>query len=276
MLELRSWIEVHPAESILCGLIIVMFVWLYIHTRHRMDASIEARLSKVHQTLELYTSASALLEIAISKQTISEDEQEAVISVLEGCKAAPYLTDDLVDLIAIYFRDRDTSHLALLHKSVHREIHKMISEQLRLLRILEQPGWGLLLWKTIRPALPFCLLVSTVLLLWQLILDLNTPVLTLSTWETALIWCRFLSSISSILVIYMLLLTDRRTLFSPTAYLLIVFIAILGVLSIMFLEAAVYLFALQLVVYLLGFYIARPKSRKARPYVISGSIQDQQ
>ncbi|GAB6992037.1 hypothetical protein [Paenibacillus pini] len=265
--SVAEWIHIDGftdagVNLIAAGLAVIVFLWLYIRTARSFRSAASARLERLQSTLALYCRAAGLL------REEADDVSDAVILLLEECKAAPLMTTELLELIDAYLQERDRSRLHQLQRALDREINHRIHEQATIIRTLDSPGWGISFWKMLKPAIPFAALAA--LLLWsiQLYDGLHEPttVMASSLWTSIALWSRYISSLAATLSLYLVIMETRRgesRVIYQTLSLLISAVALLHFIGLSF---SPYILILQLILFLCGFSLTRKRSRRERPY----------
>jgi hypothetical protein len=195
-----------------------------------------------------------------------ELESESLSIVLQQCKAAPIITTELIETIDMYLRERDDSRHVQLQRVLNRKINRCIHEQAAIIRSLDNPGWGIGLWKLIRPAIPFATLAFILSFCAQLYQAFHEGHVPLFSWTSAELWMRFASCLAAVVFFYLAIMTSRND--SPRyAYRILaltITMAALG--NFAGLIAAPYIIAVQFILFLGGFGINKKRSRRDRPY----------
>ncbi|MBP2001612.1 hypothetical protein J2Z69_002657 [Paenibacillus shirakamiensis] len=265
-----TWTAEHPLGLALAILGAAIFAGLYATARTGAWRVEQARLNRIHTSLMLYTSAAGGLLQAIESNCERADFEELLTQRLQACRAAPYLSADMQGQIGAYLADGDNTRLPLLLRSLEREISRLQEEQAKLLLRSERPSWGLSLWLQLRPALPFAFAAAAVLWTAWLVQALEAaPAADGSTaaWQLAAIWSRFVSCLFSLLLLYPVLLENRRrTERTPLVYVLSIGIALLAFVHFVGLTLAPYILTVQLLLWLLGFRLNEHTPRKTRPF----------
>lgn len=273
------WTESQPPGWVTALLAIVIFVWLYSAAQRRSTQAEQSRLNHLDRSIELYTAAAGPLMRSSESLVISTQMEQVLIDKLQSCKAAPYLTDTLQGQIVSYLMDLDPTRLPLLGRTLDRETLKLLEERKRLLIRRERPGWGLSLWLLIKPAIPFLFIVVLFLLLRLLSDDVNGLYeLTNSqaNWLLISIYSKFISCVLSLLLLYMIIMSNRRPVEGAIIYhLLSLSIALLSLGHFYTLTSAPYILGAQIVIFLSGFRLLKPRPRKTRPFVGHYSVQEE-
>ncbi|WP_460320369.1 hypothetical protein [Paenibacillus sp. YSY-4.3] len=266
-----AWLQLYTPAAIIIAPAIVMFAWQYGASKRRSAYRVNVRLDRLHRSLELYTAATgALLREAGSQRGLSAAEHAALVDKLLACKAAPYVTEDLLTQIAAYMmEERDSTRLTLLLRTLERETERLMEERSTLLRRSEKPGWGWTIWQQIQHALPFAFTAGLfILLLWFLGSLDQASQMEEERWAVLYVWSRFLSCLFSLLVMYPFLRGGRRE--SSSSLLqrwLAVAIGLAALLHFIGLTWAPYVLTLQLLLFLTGFRFSHNRPRKSRPFV---------
>lgn len=271
LMQVWSWVAEHPAGPYLSALTAVIFIVLYSSARSRTWREEQARLDRLRQSLELYASVAGPLQRTAERRGLTGEDLALLSDRLQACKAAPYLTADLQGQISAYLADGDEARLPHLHRALEREAARLMDERGKLLARSEQPGWGLSLWLQLRPMLPFAFAAAAVLLTASLLQALGAAPADGSSeaaWTRAAIWARFASILLSLLLLYPVLLENRRHTGSSRVLqrLLSILIALLALIHLAGLTTALYVLAVQLLLFVLGFSLTGTKPRKTRPF----------
>lgn len=251
----------------------ILLVWLYIHSAAQLRLTRRQRLHELQDSLQVYGRLAGMLS-AISDDAQRQDLMNGLIfRALQECKAAPYLTPHLQEQIQTSLRGTDISRLELLHKSLEREMNKLIEERRLILQETHAPSWGAALWKLLRPAAAPLTLVGIVWTLWRLLAELEIDKLTGETgWNTSFSWLRCISALIALVYLYRLLTLRRQNDLDVTAShvptsLLAFLIAGTALFQWLGPEASPYILAVQLLLFVTGFRLTRGRSRSDRPYV---------
>ncbi|MNU39850.1 hypothetical protein D3C71_285530 [compost metagenome] len=268
--QVWSWLIQHPAGPYLAAVTALTFIALYAAARSSAWRVEQARLERLRLSLELYAAAAGPLQRAAEQRGANADAEALLMDRLQACKAAPYLPADLLGQIGAYLADGDEARLPLLHRALDREAVRLMEERAKLLARAEQPGWGLSLWLQLRALLPFAFAAAAVLLTAWLLQALGAAPAaggSDAAWTRAAIWARFASILLSLLLLYPVLLENRRPGGSMVLLrLLSIFIALLALIHLAGLETSLYVLAVQLLLFVLGFSLTGTKPRKARPF----------
>lgn len=267
--EWMVWLQQQAAISYITLPTLCLFLASYVITKWRREKRESYRLQRLNSSLKQYASAMGPLIRGVESSQLSTEEQRLLMDMLLECKAAPYITSDLLGQINAYTHDQDKSRLTLLLKTLERESDRLIEEQDKLLHRIEAPGWGYSLWKQIYPAIPFLfILVLFNLFGWLVLLLFQMPGSELESSTLLSKWSQFGSAIFSLILLYPALMNSNR----PTASSLLlklwsVFIALLFLLHLINSMLAPYILAVQAILFLVGFRFTGNRSRKSRPFV---------
>lgn len=267
-----AWLNLHTPTVMVIAPAIVLFVWQYSASKRRTAYRVNIRLDRLHRSLELYAAATgALLREAGTADGLSPAEHATLVNKLLACKAAPYVTEDLLAQITAYMMDeQDGTRRTLLLRTLERETERLMEERSLLLRRSEKPGWGWMIVQQIQHALPFFFTVCLFILVVWLHGSLNpSEQMEDERWAALYVWSRFLSCLFSLLVVYPFLRGGyRRTSSSWLQRWLAVTIALAALLHLAGgLTWAPYILTLQLLIFLAGFRFNRSKPRRSRPFV---------
>ncbi|MBQ4899592.1 hypothetical protein KB559_12150 [Paenibacillus sp. Marseille-P2973] len=268
--EWITWLQQHNSASLVAFLALILFLSLYGATEWRTARNINSRLRRFDSSLQLYAAAESPLIQAAGRPELSSEEELLVAERLLACRAAPYITADVLAQISAYAGDRDTARLPLLIKTLERESERLCAERDKLLRQSESPGWGYALWKQIRSALPFLFAAALLYLIVWLVRMLSGEIpMDGHRFEEYLNhWAWFASAIFSLLLLYPALMGGNR----PNAGAVLlriwsVFIAGLYLLHLLGPTFAPYILTVQIMLFIAGFRFTGNKPRKSRPFV---------
>ena len=282
-----TWLNDQSLRPILLLGAVFVFVYLYITVQRIWRLADESRLGRLQEQLHLYAAAEYALHRSDhfnSNASMNTELAEELTHTLVACQTTPYITPDLKLQISAYLRDQEHARLPRLLRSINRESNKLTQEKTKLLCALEQPGWGILFWKQLRPALPAMMLAAGLMLLASLIRSLQQLYQNVDgigpnnvfSWDMICIWSGFVSGIISLFMVGQVLLTNRRP--STGGVIMRVMatcIAILFLAQIPGAQVAPYVLAGQLLLYLLGFMWTSGKPRKTRPFVGNYELMDE-
>ncbi|MFM9282384.1 hypothetical protein [Paenibacillus jiagnxiensis] len=270
-LELKAFLPDHPVGVLALLIAAAGIVWLYIHSAVQLRLSRRRRLDELQESLYLYGKLAGPLHAAVNGQQAESGGDIALVKALQGCKSAPYLTPYLQEEIQNCLDRRDSSRVSLLHRSLEREMNKLIEERRLLLKETHGPGWGSALWNLLRPAASPAAVTGLALLTWRLISELQlteapSPGMTLSV-----VWMRYISGLLAVIYAYRLLSLPRQNGIDVTASrlpasVLSFLIAAAALFQWIGPHASPYILGVQLVLFLSGFMFARERPRSKRPY----------
>ncbi|MCC3379005.1 flagellar export protein FliJ [Paenibacillus farraposensis] len=259
-----------------------LLVWLYVHSAAQLRNSRQQRLNELQESLRIYGRLAGCLQTNIQNSSTEKQQQpNELIHALQETKAAPYLTPHLQEQVQSSLRECDASRSELLLKSLEREMNKLIEERRLVLLESHAPGWGTALWKLLRPAAGPLALAGIVWLISRLLVDLTSYSNMDSSlansepsayWLIGCTWMRFASGLIALLYVYRLMTLRKQNDLDVTAShfptsLLSIVMAAVALFQWIGPEAAPYILAAQFVLFLIGFWITRGRSRSDRPYV---------
>ncbi|MEC0091578.1 hypothetical protein [Paenibacillus macquariensis] len=247
---------------ILAGLMVVLFIWLYIRTAIQLQTTGKEQLERLQKSLMLYSRVTGPLSEMMEREDHSLEEICQLIALLEECKAAPLLTSDLHEQIDAYIRERDPSRLSMLHKTWVREVNRRIEEQSTLLRKWDRPSWGFSFWGLLKPALPFMALVA--ILIWSL--QLYQTLIGLPESHVIYAWARFVSCVIATASLYLVFMYTRRLPYNLVYTGLYVLIALVALFHLLGLNMALYIISVQVILFIAGFTFTTKRTRRERPY----------
>jgi hypothetical protein len=252
---------------IAAGLAVILFIWMYIRTALQLRMGRKEQLERLQQSLLLYSRVNGPLGEMMDRDNPSSEEISHLIYLLEECKAAPLLTSDLNEQINVYIKERDHSRLWMLHKAWMREVNQRIEEQSTLLRQWDHPSWGTSFWLLLKPTLPFVAVIA--ILLWSFQLSHTLSELSswaYSPWDIVNAWARFISCFVATASLYIVFMYTRRKPYHPLYIILYVLISVSAIFHTLGLNVALYIVAIQAILYLTGFSLTTKRTRKERPY----------
>lgn len=267
--EWITWLQQHERTALASFLALALFLGLYGVSERKMARKERSRLDHLRISLELFSAAAGPLMRKVHKLETASYEEELLSDRLLACRAAPYITADLLVQIGAYINDQDPARLPLLQKTLERESERLIEERENLLSGIERPSWGQSLWQQVRPILPF-LFASALLFcfgwLFKLIIDLSVG----TTIEGRILlnnWTCFVSVIFSLLLLYPALMGGRRKV-EGAALLqaLSIFIALISLIHWISLDLSPYILGAQALLFFVGFVLAGNKPRRSRPF----------
>ncbi|MGZ7443181.1 hypothetical protein [Paenibacillus sp. TH7-28] len=270
--EWLTWFRLHQGAAVTAFLALVIFLWLYGTARRRAAFEEHKRLEHLKNSLELYSAAIAALMRALDKPVLSGAGKRLLLNKLLALRAAPYATENALAQVSAYAADGDAARLELLLKTLERESEQLIAERDKLLRQMEQPGWGQWLWRYFRPSLPFLFaagLFFTFLWLLRLVDEFTAatgegP----DRWRYWASWIQLVSTWLALGVFYPAAMSLRRKNASSTlARILAALIAVLALFHLAGYMFAPYILGLQLLLFGWGYRLNGRKPRKSRPYV---------
>jgi len=269
--EWINWLQQHAALSLTAVLILVTFLALYGVTSWRTRAGLRSRLEHLEKSLKLYSAASSPLLSDNAFGTMTTEQENDLIDRLLACRAAPYATSDLLGQIGAYTNDHDRARLPLLLRTLERESERFLEERDKLLKWLEQPGWGIRFYLGIQPVFPFMFAVALFILVYQLLqrwTGADISFLGFHTLDTVYFYSHFGSALFSLLLLYPALMGGFRP--GEGSILLRIwgiFIAAMYLLHFISPVIAPYVAAAQVLLFLGGFLFTKNRPRKARPFV---------
>ncbi|MNI00828.1 hypothetical protein D3C73_536390 [compost metagenome] len=268
-MSLLDWLQQQAAISFITLPALCLFLVLYLVTKWRREQRELSRLQRINSTLNLYASASGPLIRTVKASQLATEELERLMDVLLECRAAPYITSDLLTQINAYAHDQEHGRLTLLLKTIDRESERLIEEQDKLLHTIESPGWGYSFWKQIYPAIPFLFACAILYLLgWLIRLLIQMTASQIAPWEIIVAWSHFGSALFSLILLYPALLNGNRLTASSLLLkiwsFIIAFLFLLHTINSTF---APYILAVQVILFLIGFRFTGNSSRKSRPFV---------
>ncbi|MCM3701827.1 hypothetical protein [Paenibacillus macerans] len=270
--EWLTWFRLHQGSAVTAFLALVIFLWLYGTARRRAAFEEHKRLEHLKNSLELYAAAIAALMRALDKPVLSGAGKRLLLNKLLALRAAPYATENALAQVSAYAADGDAARLELLLKTLERESEQLIAERDKLLRQMEQPGWGQWLWRYFRPSLPFLFAAGLFFtFLWLLRLVDEFTVATgegPDRWRYWASWIQLVSTWLALGVFYPASMSLRRkSASSALARILAALIAIFALFHLAGYMFAPYILGLQLLLFSWGYRLNGRKPRKSRPYV---------
>lgn len=270
-LEPTAFLPDHPAGILALLIAASGMVWLYVHSAVQLRLSRRRRLDELQESLYLYGRLAGPLHAAVHGQQTEHGGDSALVKALQECKSAPYLTPYLQEEIQNCLDRRDSSRVSLLHRSLEREMNKLIEERRLLLKETHAPGWGSALWNLLRPAAAPAAVAGLALLTWRLAAELELTVVHAPGITLSVVWMRYLSGLLSVIYAYRLLCLPRQNGIDVTASrlpasVLSFLIAAAALFQWIGPHASPYILGVQLVLFLSGFTFTRERPRSKRPY----------
>ncbi|EOS54490.1 hypothetical protein C812_03265 [Paenibacillus barengoltzii G22] len=270
--EWVSWLQSPDHAALAAFLALSAFLALYVASRNKLIHDERIRLDYINSTLERYAAAAGSLMSATESSSSTLPDPSALRDKLLACRAAPYVSENVLAQISAFTEDDDASRLPLLLRTIERESETLIAERDKLLRQMEGPGWGSWLWRIFRPVLPGVLAAAffiSLLWLWHLLdTSLSSGAGSESARELALDWMQLASTWFALLMLSLAVMGGRnRHVNAVPARLLAALIAVLAVGHWAGSWLAPYLLGAQLLLFLGGFRLNSRKPRRARPYV---------
>jgi hypothetical protein len=273
LLDWSILLRSHAIGLYLIGMVgLFAFAVVYGFTAKQRKYRDDERMRRIQNSLDRLTQAAGqVYPVLISKSLSSTHPNPASLPVpaesVLACKAATYASDELLERIDQYMEERDRKSLALLYRTLDSDIRRLTRERKMILARGEHPRWGLLLWLTIRPAIPFLVLVIESLLLWNLWNDLMAARY-LQAPAVLFAILRFISCTGALVLLYAIITADFRQNARRLVFIwLSLLISGLCLLHMLSLQAAPYLLIAQVLIFASGFRFTREPKRKERPYV---------
>ncbi|MFB5678231.1 hypothetical protein ACE3NQ_16525 [Paenibacillus terreus] len=270
-LELTAFLPDHPAGVLALLTAAAGMVWLYIHSAVQLRLSRRRRLDELQESLYLYGRLAGPLHAAVHGQQAEHGGDSGLVKALQECKSAPYLTPYLQEEIQNCLDRRDSSRISLLHRSLEREMNKLIEERRLLLKETHAPGWGSALWNLLRPAAAPAAVTGLALLTWRLVAELQLTGTPAPGMTLPIVWMSYLSGLLAVIYAYRLLCLPRQNGIDVTASrlpasVLSFLIAAAALFQWIGPHASPYILGAQLVLLLSGFTFTRERPRSKRPY----------
>lgn len=267
-----SWLQSPDHAALAAFLALFAFVALYVASRNQLIRGERIRLDYINSTLERYAAAAGALMSATESSSSTLSDLSALRDKLLACRAAPYVSENVLAQINAFIEDHETSRMPLLLRTIERESETLIADRDKLLRQMEGPGWGSWLWRMSRPGLSGVLATAffiSLLWLWHLLdTSLSGHAGDRSAWEWALDWIQLASTWLALLMLSLAVMGGRnRHVNAVPARLLAALIAVLAVGHWAGAWLAPYILGAQLLLFLGGFRLNSRKPRRARPYV---------
>lgn len=252
----------------LVSFFIVLLLWLYIYHASTLKQNKYRRADELQDTLYAYSRLAGQLTLGLQREGLpGEPFHGALILALQESKSAPCLTPHVQEQIQACLDDRDESRLELLQRTLDREMAKLAAERNQLLSMLHSPNWGQALWQIIQPLFAPLAAAGIAFLVYQFIAEIHSAIAPLSVYDWTAVSARFVSGLITTAYIYILALSKPRTAAGLTNIILSILIILAALFHLIGLSAAPYVLGVQLLLFLLGFRLSKPPSRKERPYV---------
>lgn len=245
---------------LLSAVALFIFVIIYGVAKHVATKRLINQYDRISETLSLYLDAYSILE---STSKSSQPEQNTVLLALHKCRTAPHIKANLQGQIELYLQEPTPTRLTMVQHALGDELETLRKKRRELLRQMESPSFGFLLWQTISPAIPF---IFAVLLYYDLYAFIQ--LITLSNWsgfhygdiET---WSSWLGLNIAMITAYPLCTLRFK---KARNVLLALTITAVGAVGGFILFVAPYLVVLQLLLILVGLSMTEEKSRRKRPF----------
>lgn len=252
----------------LVSFFIVLLLWLYIYHASTLKQNKYRRADELQDTLYAYSRLAGQLTLGLQREGLpGEPFHGALILALQESKSAPCLNPHVQEQIQACLDDRDESRLELLQRTLDREMAKLAAERNQLLSMLHSPNWGQALWQIIQPLFAPLAAAGIAFLVYQFIAEIDSAIAPLSVYDWTAVSARFVSGLITTAYIYILALSKPRTTAGFTNIILSILIILAASFHLIGLSAAPYVLGVQLLLFLLGFRLSKPPSRKERPYV---------
>ncbi|WP_211747214.1 hypothetical protein [Paenibacillus sp. Marseille-Q4541] len=247
---------------------IVLLLWLYIYHASTLKQSKYRRMDELQDTLYAYSRLAGQLTLGLEREGLpGEPFHGALILALQESKSAPCLHPHIQEQIQGCLDERDESRLELLQRSLDREMARLAAERNQLLSALHSPSWGQALWQIVQPLFAPLAAAGIAFLVYQFIMEIDRSLEPLSVYEWVAVSARFVSGLVTTAYIYILALSKPRTATGFTNIILSILIVLAALFHLLGLYIAPYALGVQLLLFLLGFRLSKPPSRKERPYV---------
>ena len=251
----------------LIAFFIVLLLWLYIYHASTLKQNKYRRADELQDTLYAYSRLAGQITLGLQREGLpGEPFHGALILALQESKSAPCLNPHVQEQIQACLNERDESRLELLQRGLDREMAKLAAERNQLLSILHSPSWGQALWQIVQPLFAPLAAAGIAFLVYQFIVEIDSAI-TPSVYDWIIISARFVSGLITTAYIYILALSKPRTDAGFTNIMLSILIILAALFHLIGLSAAPYVLGVQLLLFLLGFRLSKPPSRKERPYV---------
>lgn len=252
---------------------LVLFSVVYGLTARQYQQTDRERMRRIQASLDYYARASACLHFWVNRapadaasRAVTEKDTAAITAAVLACKAAPYATTELMERIDQYMDQPDRQSALLLYRTLHMQISRLTRERKALLTRGEQPQWGSLFLKTLRPLLAVAALLLEGWLVLYSLQDLH------NAYEAGppmpfFVILRLISCTGALILVYGVFSADFRESGRRASFMMMtMIIAALGLIHLFGWMTAPYVLIVQILVFAAGYRFTRESKRKERPY----------
>ncbi|MGG0823869.1 hypothetical protein ABE099_13430 [Paenibacillus turicensis] len=252
-----------PIFLIIVGLF--LFIMIYGITKYLAAKRLHNQYERMSDTLSLYVEVWGTIADATSEATYEQLhlEKNKILIALHKCKTSPHIKPNLQGQIELYIQESSQTRLYMVKQALEDEIEVLRKKRQNLLKQIESPSFGQLLWQTTAPVIP-CLFA--IILFFDLnvllLLVLNTTWMHLDSIEFEA-WLSWIGLNIAIFVAYPLFTARFRKL---RQILLALLISGLGVLGTIIAFTSPYVVGLQIILIMIGLSMTGEKLRRKRPF----------
>lgn len=252
-----------PIFIIIVGLF--LFIMIYGITKYLAAKRLHNQYERIGDTLSLYEEVWGTIADTTSETDYKHLplEPNKILIALHKCKTSPHIKPNLQGQIELYIQESSETRLSMVKQALEDEIEVLQKKRQNLLKQIESPSFGQLLWQTTAPVIP-CLFA--IILFFDLnallLLVLNTTGMHLDLIELEA-WLSWIGLNIAIFVAYPLCTARFRRL---RHILLALLISGLGVLGMAINLTSPYVVVLQIILIIIGLSMTGEKLRRKRPF----------
>lgn len=252
-----------PITLIIVGLF--LFIIIYGIAKYLATKRLHNQYERIGDTLTLYaevwgTIADVTPESAYEHLHL---EKNKILIALHKCKTSPYIKPNLQGQIELYIQESSLARLYMVKQALEDEIDVLRKKRQNIVKQIESPSFGELLWQTIAPVIP-CLFATILFFDLYTLLQLvaNTTWTDLNAIELEA-WLSWIGLNIAIFVAYPLFTARFRKI---RHILLALVITGLGVLGMVIVLTSPYVVVLQIILVMIGLSMPGEKLRRKRPF----------
>lgn len=252
-----------PIFLLIIGLF--LFIMIYGITKYLAAKRLHNQYERMGDTLSLYvevwgTIADATPEAAYEHLPL---EQNKILIALHKCKTSPHIKPNLQGQIELYIQESSHTRLYMVKQALEDEIEVLQKKRQNILKKIESPSFGQLLWQTTAPVIPCLFAVILFFDLYTLLgLLVNTTWMYLDSRDLEA-WLSWIGLNLAIFVAYPLCTARFRKARHILLALLISGLAVLGMVIDLL---SPYVVVLQIILIIIGLSITGEKLRRKRPF----------
>lgn len=252
-----------PIFLLIIGLF--LFIMIYGITKYLAAKRLHNQYERMSDTLALYvevwgTIADATPEVAYEHLPL---EQNKILIALHKCKTSPHIKPNLQGQIDLYIQESSHTRLYMVKQALEDEIEILQKKRQNILKKIESPSFGQLIWQNTAPVIPCLFAVILFFDLYTLLgLLVNTTWMYLDSRDLEA-WLSWIGLNLAIFVAYPLCTARFR---KARHILLALLISGLGVLGMVIDLMSPYVVVLEIILIIIGLSITGEKLRRKRPF----------